>query len=119
MQVVAEGEPFGDTMFSFGKASAYPPDRSHIFFPSVLIFSWSNSSLDSTITSAIRQSANSLRAAAVKDGQDVEHAAVYPNFALFDTPLADMYGQNVPRLQALKRIFDPDDVMGLAGGFKF
>ena len=119
MLILAEGEPFEDAMFSFGKASAYPPDRSHIFFPSILIFSWSDPSIDYEITPAIRQSADALRAAAVKDGQDVEHAAVYPNFALFDTPLADMYGQNLPRLQALARTFDQNNVMSLAGGFKF
>ena len=71
------------------------------------------------MTSAIRESGNSLSAAALKDGQDVEHASVYPNYALFDTPLEDMYGQNVPRLRAVRRSIDPEDVMGLAGGFKF
>ena len=78
-----------------------------------------NSSLDETITRAIRKSADILREDAQKDGQDVEHAAVYPNYALFDTPLEDMYGQNVPRLRAVRRSIDPEDVMGLAGGFKF
>ena len=68
---------------------------------------------------AIRKGADSLRTAALKDGQDVEHAAVYPNYALFDTPLEEMYGQNVPRLRAVRRAIDPEDVMGLAGGFKF
>jgi hypothetical protein len=71
------------------------------------------------MTRAIRESANSLRAAALKDGQDVEHAAVYPNYAMFDALLEDMYGQNVPRLEALRLAIDPEEVMGLAGGFKF
>ena len=71
------------------------------------------------MTHAIRESADSLRAAAQKDGQDVKHAAVYSNYALFDTPLADMYGENVPRLRAIRQTIDPEDVMGLAGGFKF
>ena len=42
------------------------------------------------MTCTIREGADSLRAPAVKDGQDVEHAAVYPNYALFDTSLEDM-----------------------------
>ena len=46
------------------------------------------------------------------------HAAVYPNYALFDTPLEDIYGANIPRLQAIKSAVDPENVMGLAGGFK-
>jgi len=117
--VAAFGEPFDRGLFSHGTPSAYPPDRSRVCFPSVLIFSWSSSSLDKIMTRAIRESADSLRAAALKNGQDVEHAAVYPNYALFDTPLEDMYGKNVPRLRALRRSIDPEDVMGLAGGFKF
>ena len=71
------------------------------------------------MTRALRQSGDSLRAAALKDGQDVEHAAVYPNYALFDTPLEGMYGGNVPRLRAVRQAIDPEDVMGFAGGFKF
>jgi len=112
-------EPFESGLFSHGPPSAYPPDRSRLNFPSILTFTWLNSSLDDTMTRAIREAGDNLRAAALKDGQDIEHAAVYPNYALFDTPLEDMYGQNVPRLHALRQAIDPEDVMGLAGGFKF
>ncbi|KAH9167785.1 FAD-binding domain-containing protein [Lactarius sanguifluus] len=117
--IAALAEPFDRGVFTHGTPSAYPPDRSRVSFPSILSFSWSNSSLDGIMARAIRESANSLRAAALKDGQDVEHAAVYPNYGLFDTPLEDMYGKNVPRLRALRRAVDPGDVMGLAGGFRF
>jgi hypothetical protein len=117
--IAAGAEPFGRTVFTHGKPSAYPPDRSLLYFPSLLGFSWLNSSLDDTMTRAIRESADNLRAAALKDGQDVEHAAVYPNYALFDTALKDMYGKNVPRLHELRQAIDPNDVMGLAGGFRF
>jgi hypothetical protein len=54
-----------------------------------------------------------VRAAALADGQDVSNAAVYVNYALFDTPLEDMYGGNVERLRKIKAAIDPDDVMGL------
>ncbi|KAH9025676.1 FAD-binding domain-containing protein [Lactarius deliciosus] len=117
--VEAFEEPFHRSLFAHGTPSAYPPDRSLVYFPSAMTFTWSNSSLDETMIRAIRESADSLRAAALKDGQDVEHAAVYSNYALFDTPLEDMYGKNVPRLRALRHSIDPEDVMGLAGGFKF
>ncbi|KAH9033339.1 FAD-binding domain-containing protein [Lactarius pseudohatsudake] len=117
--VAADAELLDGTVFSHGAPSAYPPDRSLVYFPSILSFTWSDSTLDETIFRAQRESANSLRAAALKDGQDVKRAAVYPNYALFDTPLKDMYGQNLPRLHKLKRAFDPKDVMGLTGGFKF
>ncbi|KAH9015177.1 hypothetical protein EDB84DRAFT_1567826 [Lactarius hengduanensis] len=119
--VAADAELLDRTVFSHGAPSAYPPDRSLVYFPSIMSFTWPNSTLDKTIFRAQRKIANRLRAAAlpVKDGQDVKRAAVYPNYALFDTPLEDMYGKNVPRLHRLKRAFDPKNVMGLTGGFKF
>ncbi len=55
-------------------------------------------------------------AAAVADGQNVSHAAIYPNHALFGTPLEDIYGGNVERLRKIRAMNDPEDVMGLAGG---
>jgi hypothetical protein len=41
------------------------------------------------------------------------------NYALFGTPLKDMYGGNVERLPEIRAAIDPNDVMGLAGGWKF
>jgi len=69
----------------------------------------------------LRESTAAVKAAAVAGGQDVAHAAIYPNEALFKfgTPLEDIYGANVPRLKQIRKKVDPKDVMGLAGGFKF
>ncbi|KAI0290493.1 FAD-binding domain-containing protein [Russula brevipes] len=112
-------EPFDSGLFSHGSPSAHPPDRSRVIFPSGMAFWWSNASLDDTMIRSLRQSSDIVRAAALADGQDVSHAAVYVNYALFDTPLEDMYGGNVERLREIKAAIDPDDVMGLSGGFKF
>ncbi|KAF8486364.1 FAD dependent oxidoreductase [Russula ochroleuca] len=112
-------EPFDKGIFSHGSESAYPPDRSHAIFPSSLTFEWSNASLDDTMAFALHNISNSIRAAALADGQDVSHAALYPNYALFGTPLEDMYGGNVERLRKIRAAIDPEDVMGLAGGWKF
>ncbi|KAH9017325.1 FAD-binding domain-containing protein [Lactarius deliciosus] len=111
-------EPFLEDVFSHGSASAYPPDRSHALFPTVVAFAYSNVSLDDTVSKAVRSFSDTVTAAAVADGQNVSHAAVYPNYALFDTPLEDIYGANLPRLHAIKKAIDPENVMGLAGGFK-
>ncbi|KAH9015946.1 FAD-binding domain-containing protein [Lactarius deliciosus] len=112
-------EPFDSSIFSHGSASAYPPDRSQAIFQSVLSITWSNASIDGHIAPALRQGKDAVQAVAVADGQNLSHAAVYVNYAMFGTPLEEIYGQNVPRLRRIRAAIDPEDVMGLTGGLKF
>ncbi|KAH9019652.1 FAD-binding domain-containing protein [Lactarius hengduanensis] len=70
--------------------------------------------LDVTIAKSLRNYSDTVTATAIADGQNVSHASVYPNYALFDTPLEDIYGTNLHRLRAIKQAVDPKDVMGLA-----
>ncbi|KAH9060550.1 FAD-binding domain-containing protein [Lactarius vividus] len=117
--VIISMEPFDSGLLSHGTPSAYPPNRSQVVFPSAINFLWTNASLDATMARTLRQNTDLVRAAVLADGQDVSHAATYVNYALFDTPLKDIYGANVPRLRKIRAEIDPEDVMGLAGGFKF
>ena len=112
-------ETFNKGLFSHGKDSAYPPDRSQAVFSSTLAVEWSDSSLDDTMAFALRNFSDAIRDVALADGQNVSHAANYPNVALFGTPLEDMYGGNVERLRKIRAAIDPTDVMGLTGGWKF
>ena len=119
MSLITSLEPFDQGLFSHGSDSAFPPDRSHAIFPSNLAVVWSNASLDETMADALRNISHKIRTTAIEDGQNVSHAAVYVNYALFGTPLVDMYGGNVERLRQIRAAIDPEDVMGLAGGWKF
>jgi len=112
-------EPFDSGIFSHGSPSAYPPDRSRAVFPSIFTIAWSNSSLDETMADVLRNGAKTIHDVAIADGQNLSHAAVYVNYALFDTPLEDMYGGNLARLRNIKAKIDPEKVMDLTGGFKF
>lgn len=67
---------------------------------------------------AARQSAAHLTQVAVNEGQDIASAPLYGNYAMFDTPLDRVFGDNLARLQALKAQYDPSNLMGLAGGWK-
>jgi len=67
----------------------------------------------------LRKSVKIAHDAAVADGQNVSHAVVYSNYALFSTPLEDMFGANLPRLRKIKNEIDPEKVIDLAGGFRF
>lgn len=113
-------EPFHPDILSYStEATAYPPTRSVSYLPLNIYYAWLLSISDDLFEDAIRKSAEHLRKVAVADGQaSVGDAAVYPNYALYDTPLEMMYGGNIPRLKAIKAAVDPEDVMGLAGGFK-
>jgi hypothetical protein len=86
--------------------------------PSSLYFGWSDKSLDEYIYEEMSELSASLIEAGIKDGQDLEDAAHYPNYALHGTPLEQMYGDNVERLYNIRRRYDPFRVMDLTGGFK-
>jgi len=68
---------------------------------------------------AMRHSAGSLVEAGIRDGQDLKNASTYVNYALSGTPLKAMYGDHLKRLREIKKKYDPDNTMGLAGGWKF
>jgi hypothetical protein len=89
-----------------------------VLFPSALRYTWSNPLYDNTFAGALRLELNALRCALLVDEQDVAHAAASPNSALFDTPVEDIYGINLPRLLRIKTKIDPRNVMRLAGGFQ-
>ncbi|KAF9009152.1 FAD-binding domain-containing protein [Hymenopellis radicata] len=94
-------EPFLPDILSHNpEPTAYPPSREATLLPLCVMYAWSSSDTDEYFWIAI---------------QDV---ALYPNYALFDTPPSRIFGDNVERLKAIKARVDPHDVMGLAGGFK-
>jgi FAD/FMN-containing dehydrogenase len=68
---------------------------------------------------ALRNVSEEIHKTALEGGQNVSNAAVYTNYALYGTPLEQMYGGNVERLRAIRAAVDPNDVMGLTGGWKF
>lgn len=113
-------EPFLPSILSHNAVpTAYPPTRQKAYSPLSLSFAWESAELDNVFYDAIRQTSAHIRAAAIGEGQDIANAPLYPNYAIFGTPLQAMYGDNVDKLKSLRKTVDPHDVMGLAGGFKF
>lgn len=60
-----------------------------------------------------------IQAKAVEEGVSRWDDILYPNYALVNTPLDLVYGENVPRLREIAANHDPERVMTLTGGFRF
>ena len=83
-------------------------------------FYWQDALYDNVFVAAVEESVNRLTAVAWKEGLlDNNPTALYGNYVNAETPLVEIYGDNLPKLRALKTKIDPKNVMGLAGGFKF
>ncbi|PPR05983.1 hypothetical protein CVT24_004620 [Panaeolus cyanescens] len=115
-------EPFLPNLYNHSVLpSAFPWTRSQPYMPFNLYASWLLPTSDNIMRSAIQKSAKRIRRLAIKEGQDIRpDAPKYVNYAPKGTDIRMVFGpqENIERLSAVKRVFDPKDVMGLAGGFK-
>ena len=68
---------------------------------------------------AVKDMSQIIQEKAVELGVSKFDDILYPNYALIDTPLELLYGENVPRLKEIAAKFDPEKVMSLSGGFRF
>ncbi|KAK0229792.1 FAD dependent oxidoreductase [Armillaria nabsnona] len=105
-------EPFLPSLLTHAPAgsSAYPGSRDHAVFPSIVGLQWVSQSEDDVFLDAARQTVERL---------GVEGESIYPNYAIYDAPVVDMYGEEgVKRMEATRERVDPYGVMLLTGGFK-
>ena len=103
--------------------SAYPPDSARnpavATTPMNIVFEWENPAYDTDYLAAITETATRLRnLVAQEQGSLYGDAPRYNNYAVYGTPLASIYRENLPVLQKLKKKYDPNGVMDLAGGWK-
>ena len=118
-------EPFLQSYLSHANSPSAWPDPSarqpgKAPNPLLVYFTWNSTLYDDVFVAAVEESANRLAAVAKAEGLLLSHPqALYGNYVDANTPLVDIYGDNLPKLRALKAKIDPNNVMGLAGGFKF
>ncbi|KAJ7627380.1 FAD dependent oxidoreductase [Roridomyces roridus] len=113
-------EPFLPTLYTHGSNSAYPPERVNPgYSPLNLYYAWTDSAFDGIINQTIKESSARLTSLAEAEGQNIQGAALYPNYALAGTPLEKLYGGNLGRLREIRERVDPGGAMGLAGGWRF
>lgn len=115
-------QPWISTYLDKSQGGAYPHVASSTpLLPFDIEFGWILPSDDDAFISAIKSTTSVLFQTAVNEGQNIggSNQILYPNYALSDTPLEQMYGNNVPRLQSIRKSWDPTNIMYLTGGFKF
>ncbi len=115
-------EPVVSINLGNSQGYAYPYVTSPIPQVPILIqFSWVLPSDDAIFLKATELARNKLLQMVIAQGQDVgpSKGILYPNYALDNTPLSQMYGNNVARLRKIRKAWDPKNVMYLTGGFKF
>ncbi|KAK7038748.1 hypothetical protein VNI00_010633 [Paramarasmius palmivorus] len=95
--------------------SAYP---NPFVCPTALEVQWADATDDDFFFNLVREVHNAIQARAIEEGQSTPDAILYNNYVVADTSLELLYGDNLERLREIKRRVDPDNVMGLAGGFK-
>ncbi|KZT74093.1 FAD-binding domain-containing protein [Daedalea quercina L-15889] len=112
-------EPFLPTYLQYGSDSAWPPSRDVGLLPLNIYYSWWFEESDALVNEIMVQSAEYLTQFAVSQGQPVADVTLYPNYAIWNTTVERLYGDNLARLQSIKAEYDPNNVMSLAGGWKF
>ncbi|KAL5476868.1 hypothetical protein ACEPAI_3054 [Sanghuangporus weigelae] len=125
--VVVQPEPFYQP-FTRSRGGAYPhfPDRELTPACPFIVYSANASDpLDvqqarhDYFVSELKSFAHLIQAKAVDEGVSRWDDILYPNYALVDTPLEFVYGENVPRLREIAAKYDPERLMTLTGGFRF
>ncbi|KAK7032233.1 hypothetical protein VNI00_013191 [Paramarasmius palmivorus] len=99
--------------------SAYPNPPGRFVCPTGVEGYWLDSADDDFFFNAISEAKQAIQARAIAEGQSFADDIIYNNYAPADTPLELLYGDNLERLKEIKERVDPENVMGLAGGFKF
>lgn len=120
-QILYPLEIFLPSMFQHGSTGAWPPNgtASSRLQPQAMQWSWNSSpSTDSWFTNAQKASSANLLNVLASQGQSTD-LPLYPNYAISNTPVINLYGQqNLLLLEEIKAEYDPENVMGLAGGWK-
>lgn len=110
--------PFLPGIFEKSPSKAAWPHRGKAFYPVVAEYMWAKNTGSSGFwIKEIKDALAAIYAVALEEGCTSPDLPIYSNTTLADTPLTDIYHDNLQVLSQIRQIYDPDNVMGRSGGF--
>lgn len=113
--------PFLPTIFDNSPPeAAWPHKKGEVYGPIVTYFLWENEKDDDHWLGVLTETLERLRQVALKEGVTKDDVPYYWNTSLEPEYITveQIYRGNLDRLKKLRAKYDPNDVMGLTGGFR-
>ena len=109
-------ENFGHNAYSFARDSAWP--HTETWQPIYVSAVWGEAEDDDFFGDSLRYIADLVHSKAMEVGVSRPDEIVYSNWATGGTPVESLYGkQNVVRLAAIAKKYDPHHLRSLTGGY--
>lgn len=97
---------------------AWPRERGKAYGPLLTYFLWEDAANDQFWLDEINRALTAIHKVALAEGCTDESAPIYLNTSLESTKVEDIYRNNLKWLGEVRKIYDPDNVMGNTGGFR-
>lgn len=111
--------PFLPTSFDDSPpGSAWPHGKGKFYGPLLAYFYWNKKDDDEFWIAKMKEALANLQEVAFREGCTTKHEPIYSNNALEDTPVGDIYKENLEWLGRVRAEYDPSNAMDRTGGFK-
>ncbi|KIJ54446.1 hypothetical protein M422DRAFT_24395 [Sphaerobolus stellatus SS14] len=112
-------EAFHNDLYDHSTGGAYPHSSAHPWTPFLIYIGYNDTSLDARAIAAVDAVADIVQKAAIAEGQSSADAILYNNYAGLGTNVTRLFGANLPTLRTLRAKYDPQNILSLAGGWRF
>ncbi|KAH9058183.1 hypothetical protein EDB87DRAFT_941807 [Lactarius vividus] len=116
--VMAEIWPFLPSMFDKSVPSAWPHKSREPNGPLIVYFMWEGEKNDEVWIPQMVTALDQIYRTAEYEGCTTSSTPIYCNTTLESTTPEQIYQDNLEKLSALRKKYDPYDVMGRTGGFR-
>jgi len=111
--------PFTKAMFDRATESAWPHEKDKPNCPIIVYFTWEGKEHDKYWTGTMESTLKKLRDKVHSEREQSKALPYFISTAFAEaTSVEDLYGAHLEKLKQLRKEYDPNDVMGLTGGFK-